>query len=181
MTMPAQLAEGLRRHPKGSRPPRPIAEQLPSIEVKNLKIPRRYGVTNILNLSFKFPDVPSVKATTETVEFQLKSLHRGQPGPKHLFKVKSINTGIGIRHCLFCDCGRPIELLYYYQRRLACLRCCNAIRTSQTCSANQRPLAQATKVESFLKAHPRIKRKARARLEAKLDNLLRQAQTRYKA
>jgi len=180
MSMPWQLREGLRRHPKGSRPPRPIAEQLPSINVKDLGIPRRYGVTNVINLSFKFPDVPSVKATAETVEFQLRSVHRGQPGPKQVFRIKAINTGIGIRHCLFCNCGRSVERLYYHQRRLACLRCCNAIRLSQACNHQQRPILQASKVETFLNAHPRIKRKTRERLNQKLSKLLLQAQSRYK-
>ena len=114
MAMPWQLAEGLRRRPKG-RPRRLIVEQLPSINVKTLSIPSPYDYkTYILpNISFRLPHLASAKVSFQTVEFHFPSLHRGQIGPIQTFNLKHIRVGFGIRHTFICGCGRPVLKLYY--------------------------------------------------------------------
>jgi len=135
--MPRQLAEGLRRRPK-ERPPRPILEQLPSINTKNLNIPSPYEYkTYILpNISFRFPQIASAKVSFQAVEFHHPSLHRGQIGPIQTFNFKHIDTGFGFRHAFICNCGRPVLRLYYHSRRLACRHCIGGIYSSQAVNQN---------------------------------------------
>ena len=97
MAMPWQLKEGLRRHPKGSRPPRPIVEQLPSISVNELPIPSRYDEkTYILrDFSLRFPQLAAAKVARDAVEFHHVSLHRSTTGPIQTFSIKRIRTGFG--------------------------------------------------------------------------------------
>jgi hypothetical protein len=151
MAMPWQLKEGLRQHPKGSRPPRPIAEQLPSVSVNDLHISsldtsKTYTMPNV---SLRYPFLSSVRLSIHAVEFQLPSLHRSQPGPTQTFKLKHIRTGYGIRHAFICTCQRPVIKLYYLHRKLACRRCCGSIYASQTIDQRTRPVLQASRIESF--------------------------------
>jgi hypothetical protein len=150
--MPWQLREGLRRHPKGSRPPRPIAEQLPSIAVHDLGIPSPYDYKTYTmpNASLRYPQLASVRLSFHAVEFQHPSLHRGQIGPVQTFRLKHIKTGFGIRHAFICACQRPVIKLYYRNRNLACRRCCGSIYASQTIDQHSRPILQASRIESFL-------------------------------
>jgi len=179
MAMPWQLAEGLRRRPKG-RPRRLIVEQLPSINVKTLSIPSPYDYkTYILpNISFRLPQLASAKVSFQTVEFHFPSLHRGQIGPIQTFNLKHIRVGFGIRHTFICGCGRPVLKLYYHSQRLACRRCIGAINASQALNQNQRPILQAIRIADFLDGHPRLFRRTRERLRLKLGEKLMRAQGR---
>jgi hypothetical protein len=151
MAMPWQLKEGLRQHPKGSRPPRPIAEQLQSISVNDLHISSLdYKTYTMPNVSLRYPYLSGVRLSVHAVEFQLSSLHRSQTGPIQTFKLKPIRTGFGIRHTFTCTCQRPVIKLYYLHRKLACRRCHDATYASRTCSKLQRPVLQASRIQSFL-------------------------------
>jgi hypothetical protein len=166
--MPKQLREGLRRHPKGSRPPRPIAEQLPSINVNDLPVPRDYKNYTLPNVSLRYPQLASVRLSFHVVEFQHPSLHRGQAGPIQTFRLKHIKTGFGVRHASICACQRPVITLYYLHRRLACRRCHDATYASRTCSKRQRAVLQVSRIQSFLDNKLGLYRRTRDRLEKRL-------------
>jgi hypothetical protein len=176
--MPRQLREGLRRHPKGSRPPRPIAEQLPSISVNDLHISSLDTFKNYVmpNVSLRYPYLSGVRLSVHVVEFQHPSLHRGQTGPIQTFRLKHIRTGFGIRHAFICTCQRPVIKLYYLHRRLACRRCHDATYASRTCSKRQRPILQISRIESFLNNKLGLYRRTRERLEKKLGEKVMMAQ-----
>jgi hypothetical protein len=175
--MPWQLREGLRRRPKGS-PPRPIAEQIPSISVNELPIssPYDYKTYTLPNLSLRFPQLAAARISFNIVEFHHPSLHRSTTGPVQTFKLKHIKTGFGIRHAFICACGRPVLKLYYRNRYLACRRCSNAIYASQTLDQRSRPILQASRIQSFLDNKPRLFRRTRERLKKKLGEKVMMAQ-----
>jgi len=166
--MPRQLREGLRRHPKGSRAPRLIIEQLPSIQTTHLHIPAMYNRTHVVDLSFKIPQVTSAKVCCSSVEFYHRPMHRGTIGPTQIFKLKPIRTGFGVRHTFLCMCGRSVQTLYYHARQLACRHCLHAIPLSQTLGRATRPLLQISRLEALLgkKGYHRYSR-VRERLEKK--------------
>jgi hypothetical protein len=179
MTMPWQLREGLKRRPKGSRPPRPIAEQLPQISVNDLQIPRDYRTYTAPNISLKYPQIAALRMWYEAVEFHHPSLHRGQNGPAQIFQIKHIKTGFGIRHAFICaTCKRPVIKLYYRHRHLACRRCQDAIYASQSIDQYSRPVLQASRIQSFLDNKSRLFRRTRERLEKKLGHKVMMAQAR---
>jgi hypothetical protein len=176
--MPKQLRDGLRRHPKGSRPPRPIAEQLPSVSVHDLPIPSAYDYKTYTmpNISLRYPQLAGVRLSFHAVEFQHPSLHRGQAGPKQTFRLKHIKTGFGIRHAFICACQRPVIKLYYLHRKLTCRRCHDITYASRTCSKRQRPVLQISRIESFLNNKLGLYRRTRERLEKKLGEKVMMAQ-----
>jgi hypothetical protein len=180
MSMPWQLREGLKRHPKGSRPPRPIVEQLPAISVNELPVPSPYDTkTYILrDLSLRFPQLAAAKVARDAVEFHHVSLHRSTLGPIQTFGIKRIRTGFGVHgRCAFiCDCGRPVIKLYYRGRQLACQRCCNAINASQALDKRTRPVLQASRIESFLNSKLKLYHRTRERLTKKLGQKVMMAQ-----
>jgi hypothetical protein len=175
--MPKQLAIGRRqKHPK----PRPIVESLPSIAVKDLRIPSIYD-RKVYVKSLLFPSVASITVSSETVDFHHKPMHRGQLGDVQSFKVKRIPTyGIGYRRGLYCHCGRAVLRLFYHGGRVACRHCIKAIYASQTCNQNQRPILQAARIADFLGHHPRLMRKTRDKLRKRLGDKLMKAQHRFK-
>jgi hypothetical protein len=175
--MPWQLREGLRRHPKGSRPPRPIAEQLPSISVNELNITNPYDYKTYIarDISLKYPHLSAAKVSYHCIEFYLPSLHRSKPGPVFTFRLKHIRTGFGIRHAFICGCGRAVIKVYYLNRRLACRRCQGAINASQTLDKRSRPVLQASRIESFLD-NKQLFHRTRERLKKKLGEKVMMAQ-----
>src|SRR5262245_54215102 len=179
MAMPWQLREGLRRHPKGSRPPRPIAEQLPHINVNHLKVPRNHQTHLAPNISLRYPLLASMRIAWNAVEFTHKSLHRGVEGPTQCFALKQIRTGLGgyFRHAFICTCGRPTIRLYIHHQRLACRRCHNAIYASQTLDRKTRPALQANRIASFLEKTG-LRKQTRERLTRKLGEKVMRAQGR---
>jgi hypothetical protein len=177
--MPWQLREGLRRHPKGSRPPRPIAEQLPSISVNDLHVSSLDTSENYVmpNVSLRYPYLSGVRLSVHAVEFQHPSLHRGHAGPIQTFKLKHIRTGFGVRHAFICSsCQRPVIKVYYLNRRLACRRCHDATYASRTCSKRQRAVLQVSRIQSFLDNKLGLYRRTRDRLERKLGQKAMMAQ-----
>jgi hypothetical protein len=177
MGMPPQLREGLRRHPKGSRPPRPIAEQLPSISVAELNITNPYDYkTYIADLSLKYPPLAGAKISYHVIEFHLASLHRDKPGPVFIFRLKHIRTGFGVRHAFICGCGRAVIKVYYLDRRLACRHCHGAINASQAVGPRQRPALQVSRIQSFLDNKPRLLHRTQERLKKKLGEKVMMAQ-----
>jgi hypothetical protein len=181
--MPWQLREGLRRHPKGSRPPRPIAEQLPSVSVNDLGIPSPNDFKNYVmpNVSLRYPFLSGVRLSIHVVEFTLPSLHRGQIGPIQTFKLKHIRTGLplragSVRHAFICACGKSAIKLYYRNRNLACRHCTGSIYVSQTLSQQQRPILQASRIASFLDNKPRLFHRTQERLKKRLGEKLMMAQ-----
>src|SRR5262249_54061154 len=121
MTMPAQLARGLRE--RRGLPPRPILESLPQIHVKTLTVPKRYGQTVTQELGLKLPRIATAKLSCESVTFYHKPLHRKEMGLTQEFKLKAIRLTFGIRHTFICACGEPVIRLYYHSQRLACRHC----------------------------------------------------------
>jgi hypothetical protein len=180
MAMPWQLREGLRRHPKGSRPPRPIVEQLPAISVNELPIPSHCDTkTYILrDISLRYPQIAAARLSCEAVEFRHVSLHRSTIGPIQTFGIKRIRTGFGSRgRCaLVCDCGRPVIKLYIRNQWMACRRCCNAIHASQAVNQQQRPVLQASRIASFLDSKSKLYHRTRERLRKRLGDKVMMAQ-----
>jgi hypothetical protein len=179
VAMPWQLKEGLRRHQKGSRPPRPIVEQLPAISVNDLPSPSHCDTkTYILrDISLRYPQIAAAKLSCKAVEFRHVSLHRSTLGPIQTFGIKRIKTGFGSHgRCAFiCDCGRPVIKLYYRGRQLACKRCCNAIHASQALDKRTRPVLQASRIESFLNK-PKLYTRTRERLRKRFGDKVIMAQ-----
>src|SRR5215475_5512532 len=109
MTLPPQLAEGLKRRrellKRGIKPPpRPIVEQLPSISANDLGIPRDGRTYTLPNAALRWPFLANVRMTWNAVEFHLRSLHRNQEGRTQTFAIKRIKTGFGQpRHAFICD------------------------------------------------------------------------------
>jgi hypothetical protein len=179
--MPWQLREGLRRRPKGSRPPRPILDQLPSINVNDLPIPPPYDhkTYTLPNISLHCPQLANVRISFDAVEFYHPSLHRGVTGPVQTFRLKPIKTGWGVRHAFICTCQKPVIKLYCHHRHLACRRCTNAIYASQTLGKRTRPILQISRIQSFLD-NKQLYLRTRKRLEEKLGHKVMMAQTRLR-
>src|SRR5215475_2689030 len=94
MTLPPQLAEGLKRRrellKRGIKPPpKPIVEQLPSISANDLGIPRDSKIYTLPNISLRYPFLANVRMNWDAVEFIFRSLHRGQLGRTQTFAIKS--------------------------------------------------------------------------------------------
>src|SRR5215813_9850821 len=179
MPMPPQLAKGLReRKLFGRTKPRPIVEQLPSININHLKVPRDHK-TYVTNISLRYPLLSSMRIAWNVVHFQHRSLHRSVEGPVQSFSIKQIRTGLGgyFRHAFICTCGRPTIKLYIHHQRIACKRCHNAINASQTLGARTRPVLAASRIQSFLEKLG-LRRRTRERITRKLTEKVLMAQTR---
>src|SRR5262245_52768202 len=185
MSMPWQLREGLKRRVKGA-PPKPLIENLESVSVNDLRIPSLSDAKRFIlqGVNFRWPFLSAIKVARDAVEFHLPSLHRGQIGPAQVFRVKPIRTGIGnqadgsgVRYSFQCDCGRAVIKLYHLHRRLACRYCHNARMASETCSQQQRPILQISRIDSFL-AQPNLYHRTRQRLLKRLGEKALKAQGR---
>lgn len=180
MSMPWQLAKGLReRRQSGRTTSRPIAEQLPSININHLKVPRDYKTHVAPNISLRYPLLSSMRIAWNVVHFQHRSLHRGVEGPIQSFGIKQIKTGLGgyFRHAFVCTCGRATIKLYFHHQRLACKRCHNAINASQVLGARTRPVLAASRIQSFLEKIG-LRRRTREILTRKLTEKVLTAQNR---
>ena len=177
--MPWQLKRGLQQRVKGA-PPRPIVENLDAIPVHKLPIPSLNDAKTYIipHISLTFPWLCGCKVARDKVQFTRKPLGRSQLGETQTFKLKHINTGIGIRHAFICQCGRAVLKLYFHNRYLACKRCHNARMASEACDQRQRPILQANRIQSFLDNKPRLMRKVRDRLLKKLGEKAMMAQQR---
>jgi hypothetical protein len=176
--MPIQLRNAYR--PGKGKSERPILEKLQSISAKNLKIPSPYDTkTYILpNIAFRIPQLASARVNYQFVEFRHPPLHRGQQGPTQTFGLKHIKVGFGVRHNLICECGRPVQKLYLFQRNIACRHCLKTRYASQILGKRSRPILQASRIHSFLDGKPRLFRRTRERLQKLLGEKLMTAQGR---
>jgi hypothetical protein len=162
MAMPPQLERGLwlKRHYR-RREQRPLAENLPSINVNDLKIPRDYKTYTAPYISLRYPQISGIRLAFHSVEFH----HSGRV---QTFRLKWIKTGFGYpRPAFICQCGRPVISLYYRHSNLACRRCTNAIYTSQVCGEHSRPALQSHRIKQFLKFKLGLTRKTKQRLQAR--------------
>jgi hypothetical protein len=177
MSMPWQLRAAYK--PKKGTSERPIVEKLPSISTKNLGVPSPYDDKTYLmpNIAFRLP-IASARVNFNCVEFRHDPLHRGQRGRTQTFQFKHIRTGFGIRHVFICTCGRPVQKLYLFQLNLACRHCTGARYASQTVNQYDRPVLQASRIQSFLDSKPRLLRRTRDRLQKRLGEKLMTAQGR---
>jgi hypothetical protein len=166
--LPWQLKEGLRKHPRGSRSQHPIAEQLPSININELQIPKDYQNHVMSDPSLRWPFVSRIRVSCAAVELTIPSPFRRREPKISLFKLKPIFTGIGVRYALICQCGKPAIKLYFYNNTVACKRCHRVRMASQACNQHQRPVLQATRIASVLDNAPRLFKRTRARLEKRL-------------
>jgi hypothetical protein len=158
--MPRQLKYA--RRPKRSQP-RPLAEDLPRINVNDLKIPKVYGkVFDVPWISFKYPHIFSARLSAYQCEF----IHAGG---QQVFRLKLIRTGYGLpRFAFICNqCGRPVITLYYRNYRLACRRCSNAIYASQVCGKAGRKALQSHRIQAFLAQGLGLTRNTERRLQAR--------------
>ena len=179
MSMPWQLKRGLEeRRRSGRTTPRPIAEKTPSVDINRLKVPRDFKTYIAPNISFRYPQLVSMRIAWNVVHFQHRSLHRGVEGPIQIFGIKQIRTGLGgyFRHSFVCTCGRPVLKLYFLNARLACRRCQNLIHASQTCNKRTRAALQARRIANFLDNKSRLLRRTRERLQKRLGEKLMMAQ-----
>src|SRR5262245_58429997 len=97
MSMPSQLARSDRR---GKSEPRPLAEALPQIDVRNLRIPR--DNQTYVGTDFRFPHINVMRINWAMVQFS----HSNRV---QTFRFKWIKTGFGYpRPALICECGRPV-------------------------------------------------------------------------
>ena len=142
---------------------RPIAENLLSINVNDLKIPRNYAIVTLPNVGFRYPQLASMRLTYHSVEVTHST------GRTQHFKLKPIKTGFGWpRYAFVCNCGRPVITLYSRYASLACRRCCNAVHASQTLNKQTRPILKAHRLEAFLALKTNMLSRTRQRLRARL-------------
>ena len=142
---------------------RPIAENLPSINVNDLKIPRDYKTYTLPNIGLRYPQLASMRLTYHSVEVTHST------GRTQHFKLKPIKTGFGWpRYAFVCNCGRPVIQLYFRYANLACRRCCNAVHASQTLNKQTRPVLKAHRLEAFLALKTNMLSRTRQRLRARL-------------
>jgi hypothetical protein len=163
MAMPPQLERGLwlKRHYR-RREQRPLAENLPSINVNDLKIPRDYKTYTAPYISLRYPQISGIRLAFHSVEFH----HSGRV---QTFRLKWIKTGFGYpRPAFICQCGRPVVSLYFRGGNLACRRCSNAIYASQACDKHKRPALQSHRITQFLKFKPCLWHRTRKRLQTRV-------------
>lgn len=157
---PPQLARA--RKPKHSN--RPIAEELSHVNVFDLKIKPDGRTYTAPNISLRYPWLNGLRITAQVIQFA----HHGRI---QAFRLRWTKTPYGFRPNFICQCQRPVTKLYRRNTNLACRRCNNAIYASQTLNKYTRPLLQSRRLEQFLQFKPLIKRKAKQRLQARLNIL----------
>jgi hypothetical protein len=168
MAMPIQLARANRLRPGQSK--RPIVEQLQSINVNDLRVPKDYQTYVMSGASLRWPFISCIRVSCAAAELTLPSPFRGREPKVLIFRLKPIFTGIGIRYAFICQCGRPVIKLYWYNNTIACKRCCRARTASQACNQHQRPVLQASRIASVLDNAPKLFKRRRERLMKKLGH-----------
>jgi hypothetical protein len=165
MAMPRQLAAGLQKRQHRSEP-RPIVEQLPSININDLRkaFPKYAGESHTLpNVGLRFPFLRRLCLTGHEVQ---ATHYIGNHVQR--FAMKWIKTGLGkSRPALLCQCGRAVITLYLNYGNLACRRCSHAVYASQTCNERTRPFLQAERLKAFfdINGHKRMRKRTRNRLK----------------
>jgi hypothetical protein len=175
--MPRQLREGLQRRPRGS-PPRPIAEQLPSISVNDLQIPspydyKTYILPNISHFDIRNWPVPGCPFTpSNSITRHYIAELRGQ--------YKHFASSTSRRASEFATpSSAPVKD--------SSSSSTTAIETGpadvaagpstpRTLDQRSRPILQASRIQSFLDNKPRLFRRTRERLKKKLGEKVMMAQ-----
>jgi hypothetical protein len=182
MAMPEQLRRGLAARyakPKRFRVSRPIAEQLPRIDINDLAryrvFPDQWHVSHSLELPFRYPFVRKLTVSLAAIEAHHHS------GYVQSIPVRWVATGFGgtnrPRAVLGCRCGRSVLKVYYEGGRLACRRCVNAVHASQALGKHTRPALQTTRLRAFIKAlPPQVRNTTKARLNARCQAIAKSAQ-----
>jgi hypothetical protein len=154
--MPPQLQ---RKRPR--KTPRPIVEQLPLIKVTDLPFPPNWHDKYILdNISLRYPWVRTLTITRATIQTE-----------RQTFRMKWARTGFrGLRPIFVCSCNRGATILYYHRSQLACKRCHDAIRASQSLNQYNRPRLQITRLQTFMQ-RPGLWKHTRHRLVSRLQTL----------
>src|SRR5689334_24214698 len=113
MAMPPQLARAKRSRNSG---PRPIVEQLPYININDLRqaIPRNYG-TNIYSNPFRYPQIQRLRLSYRSIDI-IDHTDRSQ-----VFGIQWIRTGFGAHRPVFvCSCGYGAIRLFAQYGTYAC-------------------------------------------------------------
>jgi hypothetical protein len=174
MAMPWQLQRGLLERRYSRRTERkPLVENLPAINVNDLKIPRDYKTYTTPNISLRYPHISSARLSFHVVEF-------AHSGRIQSFRIKRIKTGFGFpRPAFICQCGRAVINLYFRNQNLACRRCCNATYASRTLDKHTRPILKAHRLETFLELKTNIRKHTRHRLLKRLGEKALMPQSNY--
>jgi hypothetical protein len=174
MTMPWQLRKGLLERRYSRRTERkPLAENLPQINVNDLKLPRDYAILRLPNISLRYPHISSARLSFHVVEF-------AHSGRIQSFRLKRIKTGFGFpRPAFICQCGRPVISLYFRHQNLACRRCVDATYASRTLGKRTRPILKAHRLETFLALKTNIRNSTRQRLLKRLGDKALMPQSNY--
>jgi hypothetical protein len=148
--MPPQLARAKRPRNSG---PRPIVEQLPYININDLRqaIPRNYG-SNIYSNPFRYPPVRHMRLSYRSIEI-VDHHDRSQ-----IFGIAWIRTGFGAHRAIFvcnsCRCGAI--RLFARHGTYACRHCHRLAYASQQRDRNGRKRLAACKLRLKLGGHPDI-------------------------
>jgi hypothetical protein len=172
--MPRQLQRGLlnKRYSRRTEQ-KPLAENLPSINVNDLKIPGDYAILRLPNISLRYPHISSARLSFHLVEF-------AHSGRVQSFRIKRIKTGFGFpRPAFICDCGRAVINLYFRHQNLACRRCVNATYASRTLDQRTRPILKKHRLESFLALKTNMQKHTRQRLLKRLGDKALMPQSNY--
>jgi hypothetical protein len=174
--MPWQLQRGLMERRRSRRTAsRPIAENLSSINVNDLKIPRNYATLTLPNIGLRYPQLASMRLTYHSVE-----VTHGTGRIQH-FKLKPIKTGFGRpRYAFVCNCGRPIIKLYFRYGNLACKHCHDAVNLSQKLDKHRRPILKAHRLETFIALKTNMQQRTRARLIKRYGEKAMRPQSNYR-
>src|SRR5689334_8543541 len=150
MAMPPQLARAKRSRNSG---PRPIVEQLPYININDLRqaIPRNYG-TNIYSNPFRYPQVRHMRLSYRSIEI-IDHTDRSQ-----VFGIAWIPTYYGKNRAIFvcsnCCCGAL--RLFARHGTYACRHCHRAQYLSQKQNSASRQRLAAAKLRLKLGGLPDI-------------------------
>lgn len=179
--MPKQLEAGLRkrRAMKVKPEPKPIAEQLPRIDIAELRIPRDCKTYTLPNVSLRYSFIVGMRLSYQQVEVTHRPLHRGQLGRTQTISLKAIRTGFGHRYCFVCQCGRAVKKLYLRHGRLACRRCVGAIHACQALGKHTRPILQQARAQAFIDAKARKYKKTIDYLSKRFGRDILKPQTSY--
>jgi len=172
MPMPRQLRNAKRR-PRRSEP-RPIAEQLPKIDIADLcrfhvfpdQTKWHPSYRHYLEMPFRYPFVKSLVISLAAIEANHHS------GYNQCIRLRWIKTGFGgnyrARPLFICRCGRSVTKLYCQYGSLKCRKCTNAVYASQVLGKRTRPILQALRLETFLKLKSYMSQRNRRRLKARI-------------
>jgi hypothetical protein len=96
-------------------------ENVPRININQLRVPRDWQVHSMMWPSFQWPFIIALKISWN----EIVVTYKGNPYPTR-FALKLVKTGMNkyFRHHFICrECRRPVGALFHYRERLACRHC----------------------------------------------------------